>query len=128
MRSKSEYALLWANGRTFGEIFDLMKEELEADLTNPRLEEWDGTARKIEGPDFVIELPEELSQADFDKFAVAFASFEPGDRVLYDENPGTIVEATPSQPAGFLVQWDNGHKSKVWASDLLAGEALDGQA
>ena len=124
MTTKGEYALLWANGKTFGEIFDLMHAEILDSLTSP-LSEWDGTARKIEGPDFVIELPEELSQADFEKFAVAFASFEPGDRVLYDENPGTIIEATPSQPAGFLVQWDNGHKSKVWASDLLAGEALD---
>ena len=24
VRDKSEYALLWANGKTFGEIFDLM--------------------------------------------------------------------------------------------------------
>lgn len=27
-RAKSDYALLWANGASFGEVYDLMKEDL----------------------------------------------------------------------------------------------------
>jgi hypothetical protein len=27
-RSKSDYALLWANGMTFGEVYDLMKADI----------------------------------------------------------------------------------------------------
>lgn len=30
MIDKSKYALIWANGATFAEVFDLMKAEIEA--------------------------------------------------------------------------------------------------
>lgn len=30
-RSKGDYALLWANGMTFGEVYDLMKADLRAE-------------------------------------------------------------------------------------------------
>lgn len=31
MTTKAEYALLWANGKTFGEIYDLMEAEIRAE-------------------------------------------------------------------------------------------------
>jgi hypothetical protein len=68
---KAGYALLWANGASFSEIYDLM----EADIRGtsgalspepPTLDNWDGTARKIvvefehgaELPDIVLGVEE----------------------------------------------------------------------
>jgi hypothetical protein len=31
MRTKADYALLWANGMTFAEVYDLMKADIEAE-------------------------------------------------------------------------------------------------
>jgi hypothetical protein len=30
-RTRADYALLWANGASFGEVYDLMKEDLRAE-------------------------------------------------------------------------------------------------
>lgn len=38
--TKDEYALLWANGASFGDVYDLMKADLEAEL----LESWSDLA------------------------------------------------------------------------------------
>lgn len=43
MRSKNEYALLWANGMKFGEIFDLMKSEIELDVSLQQARDGDTT-------------------------------------------------------------------------------------
>lgn len=40
-RQKSDYALMWANGKTFGEIYDLMEADIRSGAN------WDGTAKKI---------------------------------------------------------------------------------
>lgn len=32
MRTKADYALLWANGMTFAEVYDLMKADIEAEI------------------------------------------------------------------------------------------------
>jgi hypothetical protein len=32
MRQKADYALLWANGMTFAEVYDLMKADIEAEI------------------------------------------------------------------------------------------------
>ena len=32
MRKKADYALLWANGMTFAEVYDLMKADIEAEI------------------------------------------------------------------------------------------------
>jgi len=48
--SKADYALLWANGATFGEVYDLMEADILARWGPPEpptLEEWDGTALKV---------------------------------------------------------------------------------
>ncbi len=43
-----------------------------------------------------------------------------GDRVMYDDNPGTIREQVDRPgPVSYEVEWDNGHVSTVWGSDLL---------
>jgi len=31
-RTKADYALLWANGMTFAEVYDLMKADIEAEV------------------------------------------------------------------------------------------------
>ena len=43
MRDKREYALLWANGKTFGEIFDLM----EAEIREEHVSKVEGYRNKI---------------------------------------------------------------------------------
>lgn len=43
MRPKNEYALLWANGMKFGEIFDLMKSEIELDVSLQQARDGDTT-------------------------------------------------------------------------------------
>ena len=101
MRAKGEYALLWANGKSFGEIFDLMKADIELGEQVKTLE-WVRAQKEMPSP-----------------------KFKQGDRCYYDENGGVVLEQTPSCPLGYKVVWDNGEVTKVWASDLLAGEALD---
>lgn len=32
MRKKEDYALLWANGMTFSEVYDLMKADIETEI------------------------------------------------------------------------------------------------
>lgn len=32
MRTKADYALLWANGTSFAEVYDLMKADIEAEI------------------------------------------------------------------------------------------------
>ena len=32
MRTKADYALLWANGMTFAEVYALMKADIEAEI------------------------------------------------------------------------------------------------
>lgn len=32
MRTKADYALLWANGMSFAEVYDLMKADIEAEI------------------------------------------------------------------------------------------------
>lgn len=51
--------------------------------------------------------------------------FVPGDRVCYDDCPGTVVERIPSDRAGsddYRVRWPNGEVSLLWGSDLLHEE------
>lgn len=49
--------------------------------------------------------------------------FTEGSRVVFDGNPGTVREQHDSDrgPESFdyTVDWDNGHASRVWGSDLL---------
>lgn len=39
MRDKSEYAILWANGMTFAEVYDLMAADIALDLLVKETEE-----------------------------------------------------------------------------------------
>lgn len=45
MRDKSEYALLWANGMSFADLFDLMKADIEAEEAAA----WDLSSHTEEG-------------------------------------------------------------------------------
>ncbi len=49
--------------------------------------------------------------------------FNKDSRVTYDGNSGTVAERHPSdrgpQSFDYDVDWDNGHRSRVWGSDLL---------
>lgn len=47
--------------------------------------------------------------------------WKPGDRVTYDANPGVIeVVRNDMSPHQAHVLWDNGQRSLVWQSDLMA--------
>ena len=59
MRDRSEYALLWANGKTFGDIFDLMLGDIAGYLREiPVPLGFEG------GADFAADAVEELADDD----------------------------------------------------------------
>jgi len=72
-RTKSDYALLWANGMTFGEVYDLMKEDIEAEIGKGWCPEGsdcscDEEAESDTGqPDRVIEIAKELTSEEIHK-------------------------------------------------------------
>lgn len=49
VRSKSDYALLWANGMTFGEVYDLMKADIKVEVQIATLE-WARAQDKAKHP------------------------------------------------------------------------------
>lgn len=52
------------------------------------------------------------------------SEYTKGDRVMYDDNPGTVYRRTPpprSSPERdiYVIDWDNGTRTTVWGSDLV---------
>lgn len=93
-RTRGDYALLWANGMTFGQVYDLMKADIETEVHH------DVHPAEFTGPD----------------------DFMPGDAAYYDENLVTVVERMSSTRAGsddYRVRSDNGSTYTVWGSDLV---------
>lgn len=102
MTTKAEFALLWANGKTFGEIYDLMEAEIAGKIAA--------------APSF------DVFRAAVDSRITRPQDFMPGDRVRYDDSVGGVIERIASTRPGsddYLVQWDAGPVSKVWGSDLV---------
>lgn len=107
MTTKGEFALLWANGKTFSEIYDLMEAQIrrEAEITEKLESSAIATSPQIEA------LKARLAH-----------EFVPGDGAYYDDEKVTVVERVPSTRAGsddYLVEFENGGQRTVWGSDLV---------
>ena len=108
MTSKAEYALLWANGASFGEIYDLMAEEIRREyVTVIPAEVFDSEPHPVGKGMFDFDRP---------------LDFEPGATAYYDDVKVEIVERLSSTRPGsddYRVRTAAGSTFIVWGSDLV---------
>lgn len=128
MRSKGEYAQLWANGTTFDEIYDLMEAEIRREyVTVLPAEAFAEGADDLELSLTSSLTGEQLQEAarwamPKDASVTRPQDYEPGDVAYHDGLRVTIVERMASTRPGsddYLVRSESGTLYVFWGSNLV---------